>query len=172
MSDQSKRGVQSVGAAIIVAALVVSASALFAASSYGLGGTKTVTKTVTSASTTTNLITTTTTSTEAPASILLHEVTFNESGECGAYASTWAVTLGNITIAQPSNATLPIFTEEGAAGGAYKMISKIIFTVPDGVYQYDVTSGWGMFPSGGMVDVNGSDVVVQLEGPVIAGPCP
>src|SRR3984885_1962125 len=117
MSDQSKRGVRLIGAAIIVAALVVSASVLFA-SSYGLGGTRTVTKTVISASMTTNLITTTTTSTEAPASIRLHEVAFNESGECGAYASTWAVTLGNITIAQPSNATLPISTEEGVAGGA------------------------------------------------------
>jgi hypothetical protein len=169
MSDQSKRRVRVIGATIVVGALVVSASVLFAA--YGFGGSRTVTKTVTSASATTNLITTTITSTEVSASIPLHMVTFNESGECGAYADTWAVTLGNITIAQPSNATLPISTEEGVAGGAYKMISKIIFTVPDGVYQYDVTSGWSLFPSGGTVDVNGSDVVVQLEGPAVAGPC-
>jgi hypothetical protein len=170
MSDQPKRRVRVIGATIVVAALVVSASVLFAAS-YGLGGSRTVTKTITSASTITNLITTTTTATEVPASIPLHMVTFNESGECGAYADTWAVTLGNITLAQPSNATLPIFTEAGVAGGAYKMISKIIFTLPDGVYHYSVTSGWGLSPSEGIVDVNGFDVVVQIQGPFVAGPC-
>jgi hypothetical protein len=163
MSDQSKRRVRVVGATIIVAALMVSASVLFA--SYGLVGSRTVTKTVTSASTTTNLITTTTTSTEVPASIPLHMVTFNESGDCGGvYANRWAVTMGNITISQPSNMTYPFPPfggESDTAAGA--IISKIIFTVPDGTYNYTTYAPAMLFPFSGTVDVNGSDVVVQLE---------
>jgi hypothetical protein len=176
--------------AALVIGLLVGAGATYAVAE-SQSRTRASTTTVTLASTATNLMTTTITSAAGNASVQLHEVTFNESGECGAYASNWAVTLttllpvssdhppfdtpyaviGNVTITQPSNATLPLNTAGGSAGGAYKMISKIVFTVPDGVYEYDVTSFWDFSPPGGMVYVNGSDVVVQLVGPEMSGPC-
>jgi len=159
MSEQLKKLIGSTPAAIIIAALVVSASVLFAFS-HGLGPARTVTETIT------------TTSTTQPSSIQLHKVTFNESGECGgAYIDRWAVTLGNVTIRQPSNATLTVSGIKGievTAAPVYKLISKIIFTVPDGTYQYDVTSLAPMAPYKGTVSVNGSDVVIQLEGPEIS----
>jgi hypothetical protein len=174
---------------VALAALVIGLL-VGAAATYTLAGTQG--RTSTSTTTVISASTTTITSTEENASIRLHELTFNESGECGAYASTWAVTLttllypnsehppfdnpppyviGNVTITQPSNATLPINTAGGSAGGAYKMISKIVFTVPNGIYQYNVTSSWDFAPSGGVIGVNGSDLVVQLAGPAVSGPC-
>ncbi len=148
MSGQSK-GVRPSSAALIVAALLVSASVLVAASPYGLGGERTTTKTETTASTVT------------ASSIQLHKVTFNETGlycgGSGAYANEWAVTMDKITLVQPSNATLP-FHDERPDGPAYKAISTITFTVPDGVYYFNDSFGG----QGGPVNVNGSNVVVPL----------
>jgi hypothetical protein len=152
MKEQSKKGVRTTALAIVIAGLAISASVLFAASSYRLGVTRTVTETATS--------------TVAPSSIQLHKVTFNETGiNCGwgpglAYIDMWYVTLGNVTIGQPSNATLP-FPDRPGAGYAplYAMTSKIIFTVPDGSYRYHVSLG----PLGGTVNVNGSDVAIQVN---------
>jgi|GEM_PF-3434295 len=164
MNQPSKKGIGSTPAAIIVAALVVSASVLFAVSPYGLGA-RTTTKTVTTTSLATSLITITTTSSAQMSSIQLHKVTFNESGDCGGvYADRWAVTLGNITISQPSNTTYPFSSSGGesdtAAGAS---ISKIVFTVPDGTYNYTTYAPADLFPYSGTVNVSGSDVVVQLE---------
>lgn len=84
------------------------------------------------------------TSTPNTVSIQLHKVTFNETGlycgGSGAYASEWAVTMDNITIVQPSNATLP-FHDEKPSSPSYKAISTITFTVPDGVYYFNDTFG-------------------------------
>jgi hypothetical protein len=150
MSDQSKKGVGN-SAAIIVAAIVISASVIFATFS-GLGATKTVTLTETS------------TATAASSSVTLHEVTFNETGvNCGytgqpSYISRWYVTLGGVTIIQPSNATLP-FPDPGLTiYGNYGMISKIVFTVPDGSYSYS-----GSFGLNGTANVSGADVVIRVN---------
>jgi hypothetical protein len=72
MNERSKRGFGLAGA-MIIAALIISASVVFAASRYGLGATRTATSTETS--------------TIAPRSIPLYKVTFNESGACGAFMS-------------------------------------------------------------------------------------
>jgi len=117
----------------------------------------------------TNTETVTVTTTTSFPSIQLHKVTFNETGEsCGYggiyYLDKWDVTLGNITIGQPSNVTLPL-SGNGLASPIYKMISTITFTVPDGSYPFHVSSLISVAPYEGMVDVNGSDVVVQIEGP-------
>jgi hypothetical protein len=70
--------------------------------------------------------------------------------------------LGNVTIVQPSNATLPFPNSLGGHhSGAFKMISKIIFTVPDGSYPYYVSLGSYRWT----VVVNGSDVVIRVVGP-------
>jgi len=140
-------------ASVIVAALIISAS-LLVATFNGLGAAKTVTMTETH------------TTTVAPTSVTLHTVTFNETGSgCTAgyvYDSEWYVTLANITIVQPSNATLP--SPNSGAGyyaGKFAMISKIVFTVPDGTYPYYVSLG----SVNGTVTVSGSDVVIQVFGP-------
>jgi hypothetical protein len=46
----------------------------------------------------------------------------------------------------------------------FSMISKIVFTVPDGTHPYYASIG----PKRGIVNVNGSDVVVQVPGPYCA----
>jgi hypothetical protein len=42
--------------------------------------------------------------------------------------------------------------------GDYGMIFKIVFTVPDGSYPY-----YGTFGLNGTANVNGSDVVIQVN---------
>jgi len=103
----------------------------------------------------------TTTSTVVASPTQLYKVIFNETGiHCSwscqpSYISRWYVTLGNITIVQPSNATLP-FPDPGLSlYGDHGMISKIIFTVPNGSYRYHGSLGLN-----GTVDVNGSDVII------------
>jgi hypothetical protein len=155
-----------VSVAVVIAALVVSAGALFAAS-MGIGATRTTTET--------------TTTTVARASLSLHTVTFNETGTgCGGYgrqptyainyAPRWYVTLGNLTIVQPSNATLPFPGGPGVNRPVYAMISKIVFTVPDGSYPYFVSLGNdpGNDAYTGTVVVTGADAVVQVIGPLCA----
>jgi hypothetical protein len=156
-----KRGIGT-SAAIIIAAIIISAG-LFATDFDGLGVTRTLTRVVTS--------------TVAASSIPLHEVTFNETGSgCGNYAPgppiykiyyvpSWYATLGNITIVQPSNATLPLPVPEGQNSPAFAAISKIIFTVPDGSYSYHVALGQDGSYNGTVV-VNGSDMVIQIMGPL------
>jgi hypothetical protein len=141
-------------AAIIIAALVISATIWFTTSFNGR-----VTKTVT----------------VAPSSIPLREVTFNETGTgCGSYGAAptfkidyvprWYVTLGGITIVQPSNATLLLPILQGVNLPVFAMISKIVFTVPDGSYPYYVSLGNNTY--NGTVVVKGSDVVIQVIGPL------
>ncbi len=133
-----------VAAAMVAAGLLVSTSILYAAFNRGPVATTTVTQT-------------------AAAATLLHKVIFNETGiHCSwsgqpSFISRWYVTLGEVTIVQPSNATLP-FPDPGVSTyGDYGMISKIVFTVPDGTYQYHGSLGLN-----GTAVVNGSDVVIQV----------
>jgi hypothetical protein len=151
---------QAVVAALVIG-LLVGAAATYALAGASLGRTTT---------TTLPPITSTTTATASQqiadvSSIQLHKVTFNETGDCGGvYADRWAVTMGNITTSQPSNMTYPFPSfggESDTAAGA--LISKIVFTVPDGTYNYTTYAPASLFPFSGTVDVNGSDVVVQLQ---------
>jgi hypothetical protein len=54
--------------------------------------------------------------------------------------------------------------------GAFKVISQIIFTLPDGSYQYDISGGLSTTAglSNGTVVVNRSNVVVPVDGPYIS----
>ena len=161
MSDQSKKATRT-AAAIIIGALLVSVSLLFAASNYG--GTTTVTK----VETTTSTISMTTANPTQ-----LYMVTFNETGGCVTaaipvspfYYNRWYVTMDNITLIQPSNVTLSQINNETVGyNQAYREISTITFTVPDGTYSYfvsvGVVEGRG---SQGAVTVNGSDEAVQIH---------
>ncbi len=156
MSEQPPRSYTRVAAAIIIAAVFVSA-AIFAASAR----TTTITKTMPETST----------STATPsAGVRLYEVTFRQSGDCTptAYAAPWSVTLGSWPVAEPSNATLPINTNTGSAGPAYSNSSVLVFSVPNGQYQYHIAVGWDFGNPSGVIDVNGADVTVLLQGPAIS----
>jgi hypothetical protein len=158
--NRSNKGIGT-PAAIIIAGLVISVSILLATNFNGLGVTRTVTKEVTSV--------------VAPSLTPLHQVTFNETGTgCGSYGAAptfkidyvprWYVTLGGITIVQPSNATRPLPILQGVNLPVFAMISKIVFTVPDGSYPYYVSLGNNTY--NGTVVVKGSDVVIQVIGPL------
>jgi hypothetical protein len=113
--------------------------------------------------------TVTVTSAVMPSGGRLYEVAFKQSGACTptAYAAPWSVMLGSWTVAEPSNASLPIETSTGFAGPSDANYSMIAFSVPNGQYQYKVTAAWGFGNSTGVVNVKGADVTVLLEGPYI-----
>jgi hypothetical protein len=174
-SNESAKSFTRVAVAVVIAAIVVSAAALSYASFES-----TVTKTEVSVSTSTlNVFYTTTTTTTVVtssnattplASGRLYEVVFKQSGACSptAYAAPWSVTLGPWTVAEPSNASLPISTSNGSAGPYYVNESTIAFSVPNGDYQYRIAVGWGFGNPTGNVTVDGSDITVLLEGPFIS----
>ncbi|MDA4116485.1 MAG: hypothetical protein OK442_08020 [Thaumarchaeota archaeon] len=108
-----------------------------------------------------------TTTTSAAGGGRLYDVTFQQSGDCSPplYVVPWSVTLGNVTIAQPSNATLPITSEPSNPSQTNQSLSTIVFSVPDGSYQYTI-SPKGTFSSDyGSVTVNGAGVLVTVNGP-------
>jgi hypothetical protein len=155
--DDRKRRVNT-SAAIVAAALIVSAAVFLSLSPYGVGPSRTVTEMVTTTATST----TTTTAKASMSPIQLYKVIFNETALCDSYADEWAVTLGNITLSQPSNVTLPL-SRIGSFSPAGQIISKIVFTVPDGTYNFNVSRSADLFPANGTVNVSGSNVAVQIE---------
>jgi len=149
--------------AIAVGALIIGALAYAA---LGTAKTITVTSGVTSQVTETSVSTATlTVQTETtPDQARLYEVAFRQMGSCSPtlFAGPWSVTLGNQTLAEPSNASLPA---QGTAS-PQNPNDTITFSVPDGVYPYTVSPGAYFQPSSGAVRVGGSDVLVVLQGPV------
>jgi hypothetical protein len=71
-------------------------------------------------------------------------------------------------VAEPSNAVLPISTSSGTAGPSYANSSVIVFSVPNGEYQYSIAVGWNFGNPSGTINVNGADVMVLLQGPLIS----
>ena len=107
----------------------------------------------------------------APAGGRLYEVIFKQSGDCTPtiYAEPWSVTLGPWTVAEPSNATLPISTSGGAYDPNLVNESTIIFSVPNGQYSYSVDmGGWNIGNPTGVVNVDGADLMVLVEGPLVS----
>jgi hypothetical protein len=64
---------------------------------------------------------------------------------------------------QPSNMPFPFPNTGITSGPSFQSISKIVFTLPDGTYDYNISRSAGPVPASGTVDVNGSDVTVQFE---------
>ena len=176
-------------AAIVVTAVVV-AAAIFAAAPFSVTVTKTDSDITTTTATTTSTLTVTSTSLATPISLgptetttvtvigtattpaggRLYEVTFRQSGACTptVYAAPWSVTLGPWTVAEPSNATLPIATNSGSAGPSDVNYSSITFSVLNGQYQYSIAVGWSFGNPSGVITVNGGDVMVLLQGPEVS----
>jgi hypothetical protein len=107
--------------------------------------------------------------TPSAAETRLYDVTFHQSGACSplAYVAPWSVTLGSETIAEPSNTTLPIPGGSYSAGPENQNLSTIAFSVPDGVYQYSLSPSGAFALPVASVTVNGSDVSVEVVGPVL-----
>jgi len=110
-----------------------------------------------------------TTTTSAARGTRLYDVTFQQLGDCSppVYVVPWSVTLGNVTIAQPSNATLPIKSPPSTYGPANQSLATIVFSVPDGVYQYTISPPGTFSSDSGSVTVNGTGVLVMVYGPAI-----
>ena len=146
--------------------------ALFAGAAIGYFGGPTPLRTVTTTSVSTSIATVTTTSTPEtlPSGARLYQVIFKQTGDCTptAYAAPWSVTLGSWTVAEPSNATLPIDTRIGSASPSFADDSVIVFSVPNGEYNYSIAVGWSFGNPSGVIDVSGADVMVLLQGPFIA----
>jgi hypothetical protein len=108
--------------------------------------------------------------TSSGAEARLYDVTFHQSGACSplTYVAPWSVTLGNETIAEPSNATLPIPGGPYAGGQEDQNLSTIVFSVPDGVYQYSLSPSEAFASPMGSVTVNGSDVSIKVDGPLVS----
>ena len=112
----------------------------------------------------------TTTSISAQGSAREFRVTFTQSGACSplAYVAPWSVTLGNEVEAEPASATLPIPNDTYAASPLYADDSTIVFSVPDGTYQFSISPFGPFGPDSGTVTVDGADVTVPLNGPFLS----
>jgi len=100
----------------------------------------------------------------------VYKVTFQQVADCGTYNyMPWEVTLNGVTEVQPSNQSLPLPSDTfSAALVTDQNLTRIVFSVPPGVYSYLVNGGadnfgGGLFPARGTVDVNSSDVTVDLD---------
>ena len=85
----------------------------------------------------------------------VYKVAFKQLGACSppAFVSPWSVTLGNLTEAEPSNATIPVRNDSIVASPSFENLSTIVFSVPNGVYHYLIyppTSAMAMDPSASM----------------------
>lgn len=137
-------------------------------------GTTTLTYTTTSTANRTTTSTVTSLLSSGPFSnttgTRVYKVTFQQVADCGTHNyMPWEVTLNGVTEVQPSNQSLPLPSDTfSAALVTDQNLTRIVFSVPPGVYSYLVNGGadnfgGGLFPARGIVDVNGSDVTVDLD---------
>ena len=110
--------------AIVIASVVIGGGIV--ASSY-LGTSHTVTETTTSILTQTG-------------ASQLYQVEFLQESNCpyGSWLYPWGVPVGNQTIVQPSNATLPL-SYNGSHLTGESNYSTIWFSLPNGTYSYTIT---------------------------------
>lgn len=107
--------------------------------------------------------------TSAAGGTRLYDVTFQQAAYCSppVYAAPWAVTLGNETVAQPSNATLPMTSGSSILNQNDPSLSTIVFSVPDGTYRYTISPSGEFSSDSGSLTVNGTGVLVMVNGPAI-----
>jgi hypothetical protein len=93
-------------------------------------------------------------------------LTFNQILQCppsssafGDYTYPWSVTVDGLTITQPPNAN---FTGDYHLS-ANVILSTIVFTVPDGTYNFTISSGNELAPGSGAVTVEDHNTVFQLN---------
>lgn len=69
-------------------------------------------------------------------------------------------------IVEPPNASLPISETSYTASLEFKAYSVIVFSVPNGVYDYVVRPGF--LAQSGTVTVEGADIMVQVHEPPVS----
>ena len=165
----SARSHTALAAAIVIAAVLIS-TALFMTSS---ASDTTITETTTETNTTVEMTTlshsaTTMTSSKTINSTRLrvYELVFQQvSLPCG-ILSPWAVTLGNRTVVEPSNGTIPTDSTGKPVPPSFGL-TTIEFSVAPGSYNYTLSPSniWNQTSTHdfGFVTVIGSDVTVQIQ---------
>jgi hypothetical protein len=138
LENQPTRSYTRLAIAIVVAALVIGA-AIYASSYLGP-----------------------TIPTSCDSSSTVHCVVFQQLGACFPtfWGVPWSVTIDNMTEVQPFGMPLPL---QGSVlfGTSNQNHSVIVFSLPDGSYQYRVRPDF-FTPASGTVDVNGTDALVQI----------
>ena len=124
-----------------------------------------VTTTTTSTTTLTATQTVTTTTPTAATTQQVYDVVFQQLGACSNpefWGVPWSVTIGNTTEVQPPGTPLPI-SNSTLYGTTNKNLTVITFSLPDGSYHFRVSPSYEFFtPDSGTIDVNGTDVLVQI----------
>src|SRR5271154_101833 len=145
-----------VGVAAAIAAIVVAASAL----TFGgvLAGRRTTT------------VSTTITESATPPAARVYQVIFKQTGGCSPayYAAPWSATLGSETEAEPANATLPLLNDTGNTSPSFVNASVIVFSVPNGTYQYHLVPAFTFGNPSGILTVQGGDIMISVQGPEIS----
>jgi len=91
-----------------------------------------------------------------------HEVAFQQIAACSSsfWGIPWAVTIGNVTKAQPPGTTLPISYLQGTTD---RSLAEIDFSLENGDYQYMINpSGFYFTPSSGSFTVSGSNLTIPI----------
>lgn len=91
-----------------------------------------------------------------------HEVAFQQIAACSSsfWGVPWAVTIDNVTKAQPSGTKLPISYLQGTTD---RSLAEINFSLENGDYQYKISPSEGYFtPSFGSVRVSGNNLTIPI----------
>jgi hypothetical protein len=163
MTAQPPRSYTKLAMAVIVAALIIGSVVYLTTSTNSKTKTLTLTFTTTSATSLTTTLTTTVTA-SCDSSPSVHCVVFQQLGACNPefWGVPWSVTIGGTTEVQPPSAQPP-GADSGLAGTMDGNLTVIVFSLPDGVYNFTVRPSNEYFtPSSGVVSVNGADVLVQI----------
>jgi len=100
----------------------------------------------------------------------LYEVEFTQQGVCSpkVWTAPWAVVMDKQTIAQPSNATLPLSENSFKASPSFENYSAIWFSVPNGTYSYAILPQLALPQHSGSVTVDGMDTTIEVHGAAIS----
>lgn len=157
MTTQPPRSYTRLAMAIVIAAAVISASVL-SYSSFEAKVTKTDVTSITSDSTE-----------SCGSSSNLFCVVFDQTGYCGPpqngpfFVQPWSVTLGGVTEVQPIGGNM-----DAQSYGTSSKYATIVFAVPLGNYSYDVDPADLFGGTAGTVDVNGTNLLLEVTGPRLA----
>lgn len=166
LSTRAGRSYRILAVGIVLAAVIVSATIFVTYTSV-----TTVTRTTTSTTTefTTFLVSESTRASASSNGTRVFQATFQQVRYCGQYnILPWAVTLNGFTEVQPSNQSFPLPTNTFSTFVPDQNLTRITFSLPDGTYNYAVWGGTPhgpggqLYPEGGTVEINGSNVLVNL----------